>query len=71
MTESAADALICLAHLGEPGDQVLGAYVRKHGPVATVAAIKSRKSGLRDAAAATTTMCTRRRQLDNSDDGTL
>jgi DNA processing protein len=50
MTESAADALICLAHLGEPGDQVLGAYVRKHGPVASVAAIKSRKSGLRDAA---------------------
>ena len=50
MIESEVDALIALAHLGEPGDQVLGAYVRKLGPVAAVAAITARKSGLRDGA---------------------
>lgn len=50
MIEAERDALISLAHLGEPGDQVLGAYVRKHGPVAAVEAIKARKSGLRDGA---------------------
>jgi len=50
MIESEVDALVALAHLGEPGDQVLGAYVRKLGPVAAVAAITARKSGLRDGA---------------------
>lgn len=50
MTEDELDALIMLAHLGEPGDQVLGSYVRKRGPVAAVQAIKARKSGLRDGA---------------------